>query len=94
MEITKETILKRIDLQGVWEDSEDTVKEWFEYVLSTLWQEDKISSEEFDESKEIKDLNLMILEIKNFAEIYEFDFLIVDNKKLFEFDEFGRVTEL
>ena len=94
MEITKETILKRIDLQGVWEDSEDTVKEWFEYVLSTLWQEDKISSEEFDESKKIKDLNLMILEIKNFAEIYEFDFLIVDNKKLFEFDEFGRVTEL
>lgn len=94
MEITKETILKRIDLQGVWEDSEDTVKEWFEYVLSTLWQEDKISSEEFDESKKIKDLNLMILEIKNFAEIYEFDFLIVDNKKLFEFDEFRRVTEL
>lgn len=94
MEITKETILKRVDLQGIWEDSEDTVKEWFEYVLSTLWQEDKISSEEFDESKEIKDLNLMILEIKNFAEIYEFDFLIIDNEKLFEFDEFGRVTEL
>lgn len=93
MEITKQTKLKRIDLQGVWEDSEDTLKEWFEYVLSTLWQEDKITNEEFDEAKEIEDLNLMILEIKNFADLYEFDFLIIENEELFEFDEFGRISK-
>ena len=93
MEITKQTKLKRIDLQGVWEDSEDTLKEWFEYVLSTLWQEDKITSEEFDEAKEIEDLNLMILEIKNFADLYEFNFLIIENGEFFEFDEFGRISK-
>lgn len=94
MEITKQTILKRIDVQGIWENSEDTVKEWFEYVLSTLWQEEKITSEEFDESVKITDVNLMILEIKNFAELYEFDFLIIENGKEFSFDDFGNVTEL
>lgn len=94
MKMTKETILKRIDLQGVWENSENTLEEWFEYVLSVLWQEEKINDEEFDESKKIDDLNLMILEIKNFAELYEFDFLIVENGELFEFDDFGKVSKI
>lgn len=93
MEITKQTKLKRIDLQGIWENSEDTLKEWFEYVLSTLWQEDKITNEEFDESLKITDVNLMILEIKNFADLYEFNFLIIENEELFEFDEFGRISK-
>lgn len=94
MEITKETILERIDLQGVWQSRKDTVKEWFEYVLSTLWQEDRISTKEFDESSKITDVNLMILEIKNFAELYEYDFIIIENGKEFSFDDFGNVTQL
>lgn len=94
MKMTKQTILRRIDLQGVWENYENTLEEWFEYVLSTLWQEEKMTDEEFDEAKKIDDLNLMILEIKNFAELYEFDFLIVENGELFEFDEFGKVSKI
>lgn len=93
MEITKQTKLKRIDLQGIWEDSEDTLKEWFEYVLSTLWQEGTITDEEFDEAKEIEDLNLMLMEIRSFADLYEFDFLIIENGEIFEFDEFARISK-
>ena len=94
MEITKETILKRTDMQGVWEDETNTLKEWFEYVLNTLWLEDRISNSDYDKGLKITDLKYMLSEIASFADIYEFEFIIIKDNKEFSFDEFGNVIEL
>lgn len=79
--LTKQTLLKRIDLQGVYDDRVDTLIEFYEDCLSTLWNAGSLSDEDFDnlilKGQEDNVLNFIISEIKTFADIYEYEFQIL-----------------
>lgn len=76
-------LIKRVDRQGAWEDREQTFDEWYEYVISTLWSEDHITSKEYDEKEKVTDDKIKFEDIEYYAEVWQFDFLDENNVSIF-----------
>lgn len=93
MKITENTEIKKVDLQGIWETKRDTVQETYESVINTLWIEDRLETQEFDEMMKEKDINKKLAEILIFGDIYEFEFLAILDNKDFTFKSDGTILE-
>lgn len=98
IDLTKQTLLKRIDRQGAYDDRVDTLIEFYEDCLSTLWIANSLSDEEFDnlilKGQEDNVLNFIISEIQNFADIYEYEFQIIINNPDTEEDSFINLMDI
>lgn len=84
MKITKNTVLKRIDRQGMWSDYENTIMYFYEYILNNDLTTDRISFAEYDRLLEVakyRNIIDIIDDIINYADLYEFTFIIKDNNK-------------
>ena len=91
MKFKNDTKLLKVDLQGVWEERIETLQECYEYVLNTLWIEDKLETEEYDEMLKETDIFKKLAEILIFGDIYEFGFFALDNGKKLEFNSYGKI---